>query len=67
MKPSLRVAEDTDIMTFGKYKGQKLFDIPDSYIVWMWETTTIKQDLAQDTKKGEIVRYFEIAYRIITT
>jgi len=30
--------EDTDLMTFGKYKGQPLSDIPATYLRWLKDT-----------------------------
>lgn len=30
--------DDNSIMTFGKYKGQKLINVPDSYLLWLWES-----------------------------
>lgn len=58
--------EDNNIMSFGKYKGQPLGDIPDSYIIWMFENTDIKESIKEDTEKGSIARYFKLAYDSIT-
>jgi uncharacterized protein (DUF3820 family) len=58
--------EDNNIMSFGKYKGQPLGDIPDSYIIWMWENTDLKESIKEDTEKGSIARYFKLAYDSIT-
>ena len=27
---------DDDPMPFGKYKGQKMLDVPASYLFWLW-------------------------------
>jgi len=35
--------EDTDLMIFGKYKGEPLQDVPASYFKWLWDETDIKQ------------------------
>jgi hypothetical protein len=35
--------EDTDLMTFGGYKGELICDVPASYLKWLWEKTDIKQ------------------------
>ena len=39
--------DDNQIMPFGKYKGVKMADIPDSYLLWLYENDkcygTIKQ------------------------
>lgn len=58
--------EDNNIMSFGKYKGQPLGDIPDSYIIWMFENTDIKESIKEDSEKGSIARYFKLAYSSIT-
>jgi uncharacterized protein (DUF3820 family) len=34
------VLTDETIMTFGKYKGQKLCNIPDSYLIWLHSQLT---------------------------
>lgn len=38
MKPTINHMElkDTDPMPFGKYKGQKMQDVPASYLHWLW-------------------------------
>lgn len=28
---------DDSIMTFGKFAGRKLADVPDSYLLWLYE------------------------------
>ncbi len=33
--------EDTDIMPFGKHKGKKLIDVPDSYLIWLYDQRPI--------------------------
>lgn len=53
-------------MPFGKYKGQLLGDIPDTYIIWMWENTDIKNEVSEDTERGAIARYFKLAYDSLT-
>ena len=58
--------EDNNIMSFGKYKGQPLGDIPDSYIIWMFENTDIKESIKEDSEKGSIARYFKLTYSSIT-
>lgn len=34
---------DTDIMPFGKYKGERMEDVPASYLHWLW-TNGKKED-----------------------
>ncbi len=59
----MKTAEDDNIMAWGKYKGQPLHNIPDTYIRWMWEETDIKEHVKEDTEKGSIARYFKLAYQ----
>jgi hypothetical protein len=61
----LRIAGNDDIMSFGKYKGQRLGDIPDGYIRWLWEDTDVKNYVGEDTEKGSIARYIESVYNSI--
>ena len=32
----MKTLEDTDLMPFGKYKGQPMQDVPASYLHWLW-------------------------------
>lgn len=32
---------DDDLMSFGKYKNQRLSDVPASYLYWLWHNTGI--------------------------
>lgn len=32
----MRVLKDEDLMTFGKYKGTPMQDVPASYLHWLW-------------------------------
>lgn len=27
---------DDDLMPFGKHKGERMEDVPDSYLAWLW-------------------------------
>lgn len=62
----MKTFEDNNIMSFGKYKGSPLGDIPDSYIIWIWENTDIEDSVKEDSEKGSIARYFKLAYSSIT-
>lgn len=62
----MKTFEDDNIMAFGKHKGKLLGEIPDSYIIWMWENTDLKESIKEDTEKGSIARYFKLAYDSIT-
>ena len=39
--------EDTDLMPFGKYKGDKMINVPASYLLWLYDNNkcygTIKE------------------------
>lgn len=35
-------------MTYGKFKGQEIEDIPTSYIVWMLENTSPTADIQKE-------------------
>jgi hypothetical protein len=36
--------EDDDLMPFGKYKGEKMSDVPASYLHWLW-TNGLKEQV----------------------
>ena len=36
---------DDSIITFGKYKGQKLANIPPEYLLWLYENVNIYGEL----------------------
>lgn len=58
----MKTFEDNNIMSFGKHRGQKLEDIPDSYIIWMCNEGDILKKVKDDTEDGAIARYFKLAY-----
>ena len=31
---------DSDLMPFGKYKGEAMANVPASYLVWFWDTNS---------------------------
>lgn len=35
--------KDSDIMQFGKYKGEKLGDVPASYLLWFYAQSWAKE------------------------
>jgi len=37
------ILEHNDEMPFGKYKGRKMEDVPDSYLVWCYEQEDMRQ------------------------
>lgn len=46
---------DTDRMPFGKYKGERMQDIPPSYLSWLY----------YEIKKGGITKYNELVFNYI--
>lgn len=37
--------DDNSIMPFGKYKGEKLIDVPADYLLWLYENNKAKAEL----------------------
>lgn len=35
--------DDNDLMPFGKHKGKKLMDVPDDYLIWLYQNITDKE------------------------
>ncbi len=52
--------DDNSIMPFGKYKGEKMCNVPPKYLIWLHENTKIygqvKQYIVENMEvlKGEI-------------
>lgn len=34
---------DDDIMPFGKYKGMRMIEIPDDYLIWLYKNTELHE------------------------
>lgn len=58
----LITATDSNIMNFGKHRGERLEDVPDKYIKYMCEETDFLKECNDDTERGSIARYFKLAY-----
>ena len=54
---------DDSIITFGKYKGQKLANVPPEYLLWLYENGNIYGELkAYIADNLEVIRS-EINYK----
>ncbi len=58
----MKTAEDNNIMCFGQHRGQRLEDVPDTYIRYMVDETDFMKEVKDDTERGSIARYFKLAY-----
>lgn len=47
----MEVYNDDDLMPFGKYKNERLQDVPASYLHWLWSNKPIS-----DKKLEEYIR-----------
>ena len=54
---------DESIMPIGKYKGDKLANIPPHYLLWMYENTNIYGELREYIKDNLDVIKSEIEYK----
>ena len=36
--------QDDDVMTFGAHQGERLGDIPDGYLHWLWDQTWLEKE-----------------------
>ena len=52
----LPVADDDNIMHFGKHKGQCIADIPASYLIWLWNSG-YKVKTGYTGEDGKLARY----------
>lgn len=37
--------DDKSLMPFGKYKGEKLANVPASYLLWIYDNLDLRDDL----------------------
>lgn len=44
------------ILTFGKYRGWQIDELPFSYLAWLWETDFIKDELREAVRKEILCR-----------
>jgi uncharacterized protein (DUF3820 family) len=54
---------DESIMPIGKYKGEKLANIPAHYLLWLYEKTSIYGELRDYIKDNFDVLKSEIEYK----
>lgn len=51
------VADGTNIMHFGKYKGQRIGDIPAQYLIWLWNGAGMSKKTKLGGEDGKLARY----------
>lgn len=54
---------DNSIMPIGKYKGEKLANVPASYLIWLYENSNIYGELRQYIADNLEVIKSEINYK----
>jgi uncharacterized protein (DUF3820 family) len=54
---------DESIMTFGKYKGEKMANIPAEYLIWLYENSNIFGEIKEYIKENLDVLKSEIEYK----
>ena len=57
---------DDSIITFGKYKGQKLANIPPEYLLWLYENSNVYGELKAYIADNLEVIKSEINYKAKT-
>ena len=52
---------DESIIKFGKYRGKRLEDVPDSYLIWFWNmnSETYKNKKFMHAHQRELMAYIE--------
>ncbi len=53
--------KDTDPMPFGKYKGTKMANVPDSYLLWIYNRIMMKSEsgIILNKEESQILSYIE--------
>jgi uncharacterized protein (DUF3820 family) len=57
----MKSVDDDSPMPFGKHRGEPLRDVPESYLVWLWNETDLRDALRMDTDRGALARYVKLA------
>ena len=47
----MKLYRSDTLFEFGKYKGKKISDLPDDYIIWMFENLVVTQPLKDAINK----------------
>ena len=53
---------DNSLMPFGKHKGVKMANVPESYLIWLYENSNIYGELKQYIEDNLDVLKSEIEY-----
>lgn len=54
--------KDTDLMPFGKHKGEQMANVPDSYLIWLWKENQEKDDFSKGPQVIEVLKYIEDSF-----
>jgi len=54
---------DDSLMPFGKYKGEKMANIPPDYLIWLYENSKIYGEVKEYIKDNFDVLKAEIEYK----
>ncbi len=57
----MKSLDDTSKMPWGKYAGKPLADLPETYLVWLWNETDLRDALRDDSERGALARYVKLA------
>jgi len=49
-KPVVQILDDDSIMSFGKYKGIKMKQVPVGYLHWMWHNLKVGNIQLQEVR-----------------
>jgi uncharacterized protein (DUF3820 family) len=55
--------DDNSIMPFGKYKGEKMANVPPDYLIWLYENGKCYGDIKQYIAENMEVLKSEIDYK----
>lgn len=60
----MNTLDDSDKMTFGKHRGERLADVPDSYLCYLWNEG-LNCETREDNARGALARYIRAALPVI--
>ena len=55
--------DDNSIMPFGKYKGEKMANVPSEYLIWLYENSKVYGGVKEYIKENLDVLKSEIEYK----
>jgi len=60
LKKKRNIMTDSDLMPYGKYKGEKMANVPASYLLWLYENDKCSTHVLQYVRENYDVLKMEV-------